>query len=71
MFQYTVNNHRLPSNPVVCRMRDRNQVKGWTYMRVTVRCTDKARYGLAAMERRAASVVQYGMLGKPDIYLKA
>jgi hypothetical protein len=52
-------------------MRDRNQVKGWTYMRVTVRCTDKARYGLAAMERRAASVVQYGMLGKPDIYLKA
>lgn len=70
MFQYTVKNHRLPHCPVVLRTQQRAQVLGWLYMRTTSRCLDRARYGLAKLDRRAASVVQYGLFGR-DNYLGA
>ena len=69
MFQYTVINNRITGSPVVCRLRNREQVMGWLYMRVIPKCTDRAQYGLRKMEQRAASVAQYHLFDGGADYL--
>lgn len=69
--QYTVRNLRggfAPDNNVVIRTHSRSVATSWRHYSVTVKCLDRARYGLATMERRAASAVQYALIGQ-DKYL--
>lgn len=69
--QYTVTNWGIPGTPVVIRTHDRavalRMGRGWNY-RITLKCLERARWGLATMEKRAASVVQYDILGR-DQYM--